>query len=114
MVADALTVAVNVAGPVLIYSVVALRVTVRSVGTLALVRVIGWLKPFVGVTVTVDTPVAPFVKTSVDGSDVRSKSAVGVHVLDKTAWAGRGAKKPSPRISTTNRIFVIIGRLLWK
>ena len=114
MVADALTVAVNVAGPVLISSVVALRVTVRSVGTLASMRVIGWLNPSIGVTVTVDTPAPPFVKTSVDGSDVTSKSAVGVHVLDETAWAGRGAKKPSPRINITNRIFVIIGRLIWK
>ena len=85
MVADALTVAVNVAGPVLISSVVALRVTVRSVGTLASMRVIGWLNPSIGVTVTVDTPAPPFVKTSVDGSDVTSKSAVGVHVLDETA-----------------------------
>ena len=69
MVVDAFTVAVNMVGPPLRSSEVGLSVTVRSAGRLALARVIGLLKPFVGATVRVDTPVAPCVRVSVDESE---------------------------------------------
>jgi hypothetical protein len=64
---------------------VALRVTVRSVGTLFVEREIAWLYPFIGVTVKVDTPVAPAVRVRVERSGTIVKSGVGVHVLDETA-----------------------------
>src|SRR6058998_1854327 len=111
MVVDAFTVTVNKAGPPPRSSEVSLSVTVRSAGTLVSARLIGLLKPFIGVTVTVTTPTAPCARTRVDGSDKTRKSASGVHVLgNKTACAGRDAKKPSPRISIMNKIFVVIGK----
>ena len=34
-----------------------------------------------------------------------------MHMLgNKVAWARRGAKNPSPRISIMNRIFAIVGK----
>ena len=104
----------NVAGPALTSRDVALKVTVRSGGTVTAAREIAMLKPFTGVTVTVDKPVAPAWRVRCVGSDETSKSAVGTQLvgLVETAWAGRGAKKHSPRISIMKRILVIIGRLL--